>query len=165
MPDEFGHWLEKQYFDHCAIAGTTAGSATFRGPVCYLRDLRRLWAASARRKEPYPVPYSFNVVLDEYVVHEHRGIVTMPVKRKAAPADRTKAVFTLIDTTLQEFGGDAVSVLELGGWTRDVFGLLLLHPPGERGRAKRIGICRWDRNEVVKLAEPVETAVLEGVME
>lgn len=108
--------------------------------------------------------YCFNVILDEYIVKEHPAIVATPTNRENGDSDGIKATFTLIDTTLEEFGEGAVSVLQLGGWLRDLYGLLLLHPPSDRSQAQRIGICRWDRHEVAKLSEPIKTNTYTGFL-
>ena len=164
VPYDFAYWDEQQFLNYCSIIGMSTGLAKVKGPVCFLKDLNRLWAASSREKESYAMSYNFSVVLDEYVVKEHPAILAAPTNRKNRPADRVKATFTLINTTLEEFGQDAVSVLELGGWMREVYGLLLLHSPSDRSQAKRIGICKWDRNEVAKLSEPVKVGVHEGLL-
>lgn len=166
VPHGFAYWDEQQFSNYCSITGSTStGLAEVRGPVCFLKDLQRLWMASARQKESYAMTYNFDIVLDEYVVEEHPAIIAAAPTSRAAAADRVNATFILIDTVSEEFGEDAVSVLELGGWMREVYGLLLLHPPSDRSRAKRIGICKWDRNNVARLAEPVKAVVYEGLLE
>ena len=165
VPYDFANWDEQKFYDYCSITGTSTGVAKIKGPVCSLKDLKRLWVVFSRAKESYAVPYMFKVVLDEYIVKEHPAIIAAPPNQASPAAGNTKAIFALIDTTLEEFGEDAVSVLELGGWMREVYGLLLLHSPSDRGQAKRIGICKWDRNEVVRLSDPVKAVIHEGLLE
>ncbi|KAI0899296.1 hypothetical protein F4806DRAFT_333206 [Annulohypoxylon nitens] len=164
VPYDFAYWDEQKFSDYCSITGLSTGSAKVQGTICFLKDLKRLWAESSKNKELHNMTYSFNVILDEYIIKEHPAIIVTPTNRENGGANGIKAAFTLIDTTLEEFGEGAVSVLELGGWLRDLYGLLLIHPPSDRSQAKRIGICRWDRHEVAKLSEPIKTNTYTGFL-
>lgn len=57
-----------------------------------------------------------------------------------------------VDALLEIFGASRLSVTHLGARERRgspgqfsvIFGLLILHDATDRGRCKRIGLCRWE---------------------
>lgn len=165
VPHNLAMWDKQEFVDSCSIIGMSTGPAKVEGTLCFLKDLKRHWVTCLYEIGLSPTDYHIDVVLDEYILKEHPAIIVAPTNHNSRTADPFEATFTLIDTTLEEFGEDAVSVLELGGVSLHIYGLLLLHPPSDRSQAKRVGICKWDRYRSVKFTEPVRAIVYTGLLE
>ncbi|KAI0456527.1 hypothetical protein F5B21DRAFT_154806 [Xylaria acuta] len=162
FPHGFAYWVEHNFTNYSSIIGLSTGVAKVEGAVCLLKGLRRYWAASLNKSKSY----RFDIVLDEYVVQEHPAInAAQPTRKGRTIEDVQDAMFTLMDSTLEEFGEDAVSVLELGGKDLETFGLVLLHPPNDRSLANRIGICKWDRFGGASLSEMGNVVHHKGMLE
>ncbi|KAI0552600.1 hypothetical protein F4679DRAFT_73500 [Xylaria curta] len=162
FPHAFSYWLKDDFSDCSSIVGLSTGLAKVEGDMCLLKGLRYSWAASLRKDSSY----RFDIVLDEYVVVEHPAIIVAQTTRMSGTTKDTEdAIFTLIDSTLTEFGEDAISVLELGGSVKEIFGLVLLHPPNDRTLANRIGICKWDRFLGASVSEISKGVRCKGMLE
>ncbi|KAK8016926.1 hypothetical protein PG993_015115 [Apiospora rasikravindrae] len=162
VPFDFGYWNNQQYSDYCSIKGSTTGPAKIEGLAYRLKDLKHFWVACSTAIGGHPC--YFDVALDEYIVKEHPAIIPAPADLKRRRAECFKALFTLIDTTLKEFGEDSISVFKLGGWKWSVFGLILLHLPGNRNEVKRIGICEWQQEGVTTTPDRLEAVQYTGIL-
>ncbi|KAI1746280.1 hypothetical protein F4680DRAFT_400926 [Xylaria scruposa] len=163
FPHAFSYWSEEDGFsNYSSIVGLSTGLAKVEGDVCLLKGLRYSWTTSLRRDSSY----RFDIALDEYVVVEHPAIiVAQPTRMSRTTKDIKDAIFTLIDYTLKEFGEDAVSVLELGRSVKEIFGLVLLHPPNNKTLVNRIGICKWDRFLGASVSEISRGVQYKGMLE
>ncbi|TRX89878.1 hypothetical protein FHL15_009150 [Xylaria flabelliformis] len=142
VPYGFTYWDEDNFSNYSSIVGLSTGLAEVEGDMCLLKDLRHFWNASLKRFKSY----KFSIVLDEYIVHEHPTIIaSRPTRKSRTTEDVHGGMLILIDSALEEFQEDAVSVLELGGTPKEIFGLVLVHPPNDRSLTNRIGICKWER--------------------
>ncbi|KAI1747587.1 hypothetical protein F4782DRAFT_418257 [Xylaria castorea] len=150
FPHGFTYWDEDNFSSYSSIAGLSTGLAEVEGDICFLKDLRHFWNASLTKDKSY----RFDIALDEYVVYEHPTIIaSQPARKSRTTEDILGGMLILIDSTLEEFQEDAVSVLELGGSPKEILGLVLVHPPNDRSLTNRIGICKWDRFGGVSLSK------------
>lgn len=156
VPDEFLDWgTDFVSFDDFIIDARSGGPARLRASISSLDSLAVFWKARFEELDDYLKRNQVVVVVDDYVRQEHTSFPSSdPYDDLMVTRETFYRTAKTVDTLLETFGASRLSAARLGARERsrrgspgqfsDIFGLLILHDATDRGRCKRIGLCRWE---------------------